>query len=250
MVIDFNDEQTWPPDVLDYLAQNHDLFLAWEDRTRPSPSVSGQQYDKALRGLRAILDRHHLHGYHCARLTRAEIDHIISQGMQLPNAAMLRARIEALQYEALIDASVAKRLIEDNQADEPNRANKIWFCFFPPRMAGQGGLECLLGFWGGEALYNTHEGDPITGPVLAKLGVPCLVEADIAVSSLRESSSLDLKAARQFLVWRGFQSSELLEPADYTTRDVPAANIRRVIEFPEPDFIALTGCETWEPPLK
>jgi len=247
MVIDFSDERTWPTDVLDYLERNHDLLLAWENHTG---SVSGQQYDQALRGLRPILNRHHLHGYHCARLTRAEIDHITSHGMQLPNAAMLRARVQALQDEALVDATVARRLIEENQADEPNRANRIWFCFFPPRIAGQGGIEGLLGLWGGEALYNTHEGDPATGPVLARLGVPCLVEADIAISSIRGPTFLDRKAARQFLVWRGYQCSEPLEHEDYTTHNVPAANIRRVIEFPEADFLALTGCESWNLPLK
>jgi hypothetical protein len=91
--------------VLDYLERNHDLLLAWEDRTGSSGSVGGQQYDKALQGLRAVLNRHHLHGYHCTRLTRAEIGHIISHGMQLPNAAVLRARVQALQYDGLIEAS-------------------------------------------------------------------------------------------------------------------------------------------------
>jgi hypothetical protein len=75
------------------------------------------------------------------------------------------------------------------------------------------------------------------------------VEADIAISSLRELG-LEIKAARQFLVWRGFQSSEPQEHEDFTTRDLPAANIRRVIEFSELDFLALTNCKTWRPPLK
>jgi hypothetical protein len=245
MVIDFNDERTWPADV-NYLEQNHDLFLAWENGTG---SVDGQQYDKALRGLRAVLNGHHLHGYHCTRLTRAEIRNIISDGMQLPNAAMLRTRVQALQDAGLIVPLIAKRLAEENQADESNRANRIWFCFFPPHIAGRRGIGSLLGLWGGEALYNTHECDPETGPVLAGVGVPCLVEADIAISGLR-GLFLDVKAAGQFLVWRGFQSSERWEHEDCTMCDVPAANIRRVVEFPESDFLALTGCKTWKPPLK
>ena len=139
MIIDFNDQRTWPADVLQYLEQNHNLFLAWEN----SPgSISGQQYDKALRDLRAVLNQHRLHGYHCTRLTRAEINHIVSDGMQLPNAAMLRARVQAVQDDGLIEASIAKRLAEENQADDSNRAQRICFCsnraqricfcFFPP----------------------------------------------------------------------------------------------------------------------
>src|SRR5437868_2274958 len=148
MVIDFNDERTWPADVLAYLEQNHKLFLDGENRTG---SVRGPQYDQALQGLRAVLSRHHPHGYHCTRLTRAEIDHVISYGMQLPNAAMLRARVRAVRDHGLIEASVAKRLIEENQADESNRMSRIWFCFFPPCIAGQSGIESLLRFCGGEA---------------------------------------------------------------------------------------------------
>jgi hypothetical protein len=68
--------------------------------------------------------------------------------MQLPNVTVLEARIGALQAAALIDASTAKRLIAANQAHEANRANLIWFCFFPPRSAGQSGVGSLLGYWG------------------------------------------------------------------------------------------------------
>jgi len=199
MAIDFNDEQTWPADVLSYLEQNHDLFLAWESRTG---SVTAGQYDNALHGLRAVLNSHELHGCHCTRLTMSEIRHIASSGMQLPNAALLRSRIQAIQDDGLIDASIAQRLMADNQADEANRANKMSFCFFAPRLAGQSGSGSLLGLWGGEALYNTHERDPDIGPILAKLGNPCLVEADIAIASLRGLGFLDIKAAKQFLKWR------------------------------------------------
>ncbi len=248
--IDFNDERTWPADVLSYLEQNHDLFLDWETRTGSSGSVTPGQYDNALHGLRAVLNNHELHGYHCTRLTAPEIRHIISSGMQLPNAALLRSRIQALQLDGLINVSVAERLMAKNQADEANRANRIWFCFFAPRLAGQSGIDCLLGLWGGEALYNTHERNPDTGPILAKLGVPCLVEADIAIANLRGPSFLDIKAAKQFLKWRGFKCTEPMEHEDCTTCDVPAAKIRRIIQFPEADFLALTGCDTWSPPLK
>ena len=51
--------------------------------------------------------------------------------MQLPNDAMLRRRIQAIEADGHIDASVARTLVQENQPDDPNPANKIWFCFFP-----------------------------------------------------------------------------------------------------------------------
>jgi hypothetical protein len=244
--MDFNNEATWPDDLLAYLEANHDLFLSWETH---DGSVSGNQYDNALRGLRAVLDRHSLHGYHCTRLTPREMAYILANGMQLPNATVLEARIRALQGDGVIDMSAAEHLIATNQAREANRANRIWFCFFPPRSAGQRGIGSLLGYWGGEALYNSHERDPITRPILAKIGTPCLVEADVPIASRPGPSFLDMKAARQFLIWRGYQTVEPVEHEDRATQPISAGNIRRIIQFPEPDFVTLTGCDDWKPPL-
>ena len=76
--MEFNDENTWPADVLDYLRKHHSLFLTWAKRgegPKPCP-VAPEQYDSALEGLRRVLINHVLHGYHCTRLTDAEIAHI------------------------------------------------------------------------------------------------------------------------------------------------------------------------------
>jgi hypothetical protein len=247
--MDLNDEKTWPAEVLAYLEHHHDVFWAWEDRSGRSGTVSGPQYDRALYGLRAVLNDYTLHGYHCTRLTTAEIGHIMSQGMQPPNAAMLRGRIQVLLDSAVIDAAVARRLMQTNQADEANRANRIWFCFFAPHLAGESGIGDLLGFWGGEALYNSHDRDSETGPILARIGTPCLVEADVPIASLPGPGGLDMKVARQYVIWRGFKTSEPVEHEDRAQAPIAAKSIRRIIQFPEPDFRALTGYNTWKRPL-
>jgi len=247
-----NEEATWPSDVLTYLQRNSDLFRAWEEQRLGSAatgSVSGADYDRALVGLRDVLNNHALHGYHCARLTPAEIDHIRSTGMQLPNAAILRRRIEVVRDAGLVDDEIAAQLTEKNQAGDSNSANRIWFCFFPPHQAGQSGIESLLRYWGGEALYNSHDTHPIRGPLLARLGMPCLVEADVPIESLRGPSFLDMKIARQFLVWRGFKTSEPMRHEDCVIRPLAASDIVRVIQFPESDFLDLTRCREWESPL-
>jgi hypothetical protein len=80
--------------------------------------------------------------------------------------------------------------------------------------------------------------------------VPCLVEADVPIASLNEVSFLEVKAVNQFLHTRGHATKERwLEHEDRARRDISATNIRRVIRYPEPDFIALTRCDAWRKPL-
>ena len=122
-LMEFNDESTWAPDILSYLTRNQAL-----PKLGKSGSVAGtttpQAYDKTIEGLRAVLNNHSLHGYHCTRLTAGEIKTIENEGMQLPDGSMLRRRIQRLQTEGVIAEHVAKALIENNQADasHPERA--------------------------------------------------------------------------------------------------------------------------------
>lgn len=245
-----NEESTWPSDVVAYMERHRELFLGWEDRRSSStPRSAAAEYDNALNGLRAVLNKHTLHGYHCTRLIPDEISHITVEGMQLPDGAMLRRRIDTAQAKGLLPDTVAQAFRLKNQAGETNRAGRIWFCFFPPFIAGESGIESLLRYWGGEALYNSHDRHPERGRILSSLGIPCLIEADVPIAGLRGPSFLDIKAVRQFLAWRGLPTSEPLQHEDNSISPIPAERIRRIIQFPDSEFIALTHCDTWETPL-
>ncbi len=237
---------SWPVDLRDYLDRHHRLFLDWETK---SAKVAPYTYDQAIYGLRDALRPYAIKGWHCTRLTNAEIANIISTGMQLSDAAMLNRRIDALLIAGLVTEYIADRLKAQNQVDESNRAGKIWFCLFPPRLAGESGIERLSRRWGGEALYNSHEDDPETGVAISSIGVPCLVEANVPVASLEPNGGLDFKVVRRFLIHRGYRTKEPVEHEDRIIRPLPAKNVRRVISYPKPDFIKLTGCDTWSDPL-
>jgi len=196
--MELDKESTWPTDVLAYLDRNHALFLGWEDRRGGSgPRTPAAEFDRALDGLRAVLNNHTLLGYHCARLTSDEIGHISAKGMQLPNGAMLRRRIQAVQASRLIEEADAREFLQKSQAEGPNRANRIWFCFFPPFMAGESGIESLLRYWGGEALYNSHDRHPSEVQfcrisaflVLLKQTFRSRACADLAFSTLNSSNN-------------------------------------------------------------
>jgi hypothetical protein len=246
-LLNLEDVNSWPDDLLAYLKKNHKLFLDWEEAH--SSRVAPPAHDRAIYGLQDALQPYAITGWHCTRLTRAEIDTIKSTGMQLPSAAMLNQRIYAVLKEGLLTKPVADRLKADNQAAEEYRAGIICFCFFPPRFGGQSGIERFFRHWGGEALYNSHERDPETGIAICRIGRPCLVEADVPIAALDPCSSLCTKVAWRFLIHHGYSTNESVNVEACAIQPLPMETIRRVIVYPDPEFIKLTGCDKWKPRL-
>lgn len=251
-IIDLENPTAWPRDLIDFLEAHHGLLLGWESQGggETPVSVSGWTFDRTIAGLCEILDNYFLTGWHCTRLTDAEICSIKAHGMQLPNPQLLKRRIDAIEAEGLISADIAKRLRSENQANDANRASMIWFCFYPPYIGGESGIGRFFRSWGGEALYNSHERDPETDAALGKIGTPCLVEADVSNASFKEGSvRLAFKIVLRFLISRGYATREPVEHDDRAILGIPPENIRRIIRFPESDFIVLTRCDAWRTPL-
>jgi hypothetical protein len=248
-VLDLTNLSTWPLEIISHLDKNHNIYIGWESG-RKRPPASG--YDAAIYELKDIVrsSDYTMRGYHCTRLTEAEIQTILASGMFLPNQAMLHKRIADVAAAGMLEESVAQLLMSDNQANDPHRANMLWFCFFPPRIAGQRGIERFFRSWGGEALYNSHEDDPIIGPVLAKIGVPCIIEALVPLENLPFHSGFETRLILRFLINRGFRTKKDLNHEDRCESPLPAENIIRIIRFPDADFVSLTGCSKWKPRLQ
>lgn len=229
-----------------YLCTHHDVLLGWEKGDRSDgPHLSTARYDQIVYGLRAVLQPYSLVGLHCTKLTEVGIQHILANGMQLPDGKMLARRINQLVANGHLDDTVAAELLATNQADEQYRAGMVWFCFFHPGIAGESGIGSFFRFWGGEALYNSHDGEPGTGDALERIGIPCLVEAEVPIASLGPHSFLDTKIIRRFLIHRGFETSEAVDHEDRVKKVLPASCIRRIIRYPDPAFVALTDCDKW-----
>ena len=121
-----------------YLDEHFDLFRGW------ATGQGGAGIDEATRGLRDALAPYQLLGWHCTRLTDAECDDILRAGMRLPDAALLTSRIETLVKAGDFTPDHGQQLTSKNDAAKANRAGRVWFCFFPPRDAGQRGIERFL----------------------------------------------------------------------------------------------------------
>lgn len=87
-----------------------------------------------------MLSPYSITGWHRTRLIDAAIEQIVASGMQLPDGAVPRHRIEALVLASLLPDDVARRLQTVDRAVDSNRADMIWFCFFPIHLAGEHGM--------------------------------------------------------------------------------------------------------------
>ena len=233
---------SWPRELLRYLDEYCDLFRRW--KTRQS-EVSVRAFDQAIQGLRDALQPYHILGWHCTRLTDAEGDDILRNGMQLPDAGMLARRIDVLVKTGEITPHIGRRLASENEASSKSRAGRVWFCFFPPGNAGEHGIGRFFRHWGGEALYVCHESDPVTSPALSCIGTPRIVEAEVPIASLRMYGNLEAAFYCRYLASRDIPMPQPSDYEDCVEQPLSAENVRRVISIHDPDFDSLTGHSEW-----
>ncbi|SIO41629.1 hypothetical protein [Paraburkholderia phenazinium] len=237
----------WPARLISLLDSLHELLL--DSQIAPT-KVNPPDHDRAILAVGDALRPYSITGWHCTRLTDIEIAQIVGSGMQLPDDTMLRRRINALVKSGRLPGDIGDRLARTNQADESNRAGRLWFCFFPPHRAGEHGIGRFFRHSGGEALYNSHEDDPVTSQILCAIGTPCVIEADVPVTSLAPGTGVATKLVRTYLISRGYGTHEPVKHVDRSVQPIVADCIRQVIRYPETDFMELTGCATWRrPPL-
>lgn len=244
-VIDLDDPREWPTSLTQFLDGRLASLHGWK-----TGKTSRPDWDRALADLSYELQPYSLLGWHCSRLTDAEIDDILHNGMGLPDGTMLERRVDAVVQDGLLNASVAEVLKSRNDADDRFRARKVWFCFFPPRRAEENGIGRFFRHWGGEALYRQHEKDPALSPILADIGTPCLVKAVVPISSLSSKHfGPESAIVKRFLIYRELLPSEAVDYEGYVEKPLSADCLRRILRFPCEAFLDLTGCKEWENPL-
>ncbi|MDA3788329.1 MAG: hypothetical protein PF503_07515 [Desulfobacula sp.] len=239
--------ETWPKEVRQFLDNNYHDFIGWECEGQGQSSPS--QYDQLIYSFRNVLKGFSLLGYHCTKLTREEISAVKSEGMQLQNQNTLSARIDSLQKIGVIDELVAMSLKNNNQSGETDRANMLWFCFFEPNIEGESGIGRFFRSWGGEALYNSHEGNQTTGTLLLQIGVSCVIQASVPMQYMPDNRLPCENFIRSYLKHKGYKIDNAIEAEGYINQPLPASYISDIHEYPSAEFFALTGCEHWRSPI-
>ena len=236
--------ETWPKEISQFLDERFHSFIGWE--CEGDYLSSPPEYDKLVSEFGKILKQYSLRGFHCTRLTEEEIFFIRKHGLTLQNLNTLCKRIDKLVVSNQMSKQIADCLMDNNQSGAINRANKLWFCFFPPHVAGQHGIERFFRHWGGEALYNSHENNPVTGEWLQKIGTPCVIEALVPLKSMPDIRLPYGQFIRSYLKDKGYFIEKGIEFEGYIIEPLNPINIIDIHQFPCNSFIDLTGCAHWD----
>lgn len=236
----------WPDALKTALADVRPVMRAWELNL---PAKNAADFDRATAVLGDALRPYSVRGWHCTRLTDDEAADVEANGLTLLSADLIERRIAAQVQCDTLPAAVGNALRAAHQGSARNRAGMIWFCFSPPREAGEGNIQRLLRHWGGEAVYGVHESDTAVAPVLRQLGMPCIVEADVPVAWLSDTLRAVTSIARRDLIHHGETVAEPVRFDAHAVRAIPGECVRAVHRFPDSRFIALSGCDRWHTPL-
>lgn len=232
-VMNLQDCHSWPEAVRDFLSANEALFQAqrtpsedWMESER-----RGREFDRLHDELEELLARFSMTGYHCTRLTEAEIAEVQANGLQPLSPELLNWRIRRLD----LPNRLRERLCLGNDAGERSRQGKIWFCLFPPVEEAMG-VEPFFRCWGGESLYRWHEDDPEMGPILRRIGTPCAVELRVPIR-LMQLRYFTIKILKR---WLGHEHGPI-KCEDWCVQPLDSSHVVNVYRHPEKAFHDLTG---------
>jgi len=254
-----DDETTWPPALLEILTDGlptlraffdetrridrlaeADVLLRWDRPHNPNQGTKEEIYDAAARALAG----HSVVGWHCTRLCDDEVEAIMRDGMYPLSEVTFNARLERRIDAGDIPSSIAHRFRKEHQAGDENR-QMLWFIFSRDSLRWEAGVGRLFTSWGGEALYNSHEHDGDTGPVLRSIGRPCIVEAELPLERIEAHWTPAEWIVRPYLHRRGINDGHDPERDGHVRKALGPERMRRVISADDPEFEALTGVSKW-----
>jgi hypothetical protein len=263
-LIDAEAEETWPQALRDALAQMEPQIAGYHrlraqiDRaaeddvmlriSRPE-NLDEDAWIEVVKLGDSLVTGRRLLGFHATRLTDAEQTNIRNGGIRVLSEQLLYERIAAVQSAGIFSAGQLKRLKARHQANDDNRTGRLWFSFTRAPLRDESSVERLFRSWGGEALYNSHEDNSVTGPMLKLIGLPCVIIAAVPCDSLRTFKSVGERLVNLWCDARGIATGHRAGFEGHTRADILSAGIVDVFALGDAKFEALTGHSGWRKPL-
>lgn len=257
-VVEYERPDTWPPELLALFEREFECLEAYElrraeiDKNRyiPQPNTFEQQREQIVQQADAILSTHRLLGFHCTRLTAYEMDDIKAEGLRRLAGALIRSRIKRAVAEGLIAQKQSTELLETHQADDDGRKGMTHFVNCRSFLAHEGDVGRLFRSWGGEALYNSHEGSKL-GAVLRSIGNPAIVATAIPTQKFKGwFDNFGERFLRKFLFDRAVPLDQTADLQTHLRERVFGTMILEIITFADSRFESFTCCSTWQSPLE
>jgi len=260
LVIDLENERSWPIEIHQEFDANFDLFKHYEAERirlfelyqkdwfahhREGGNRFSEDRKRVIERVTEMAAPLELSGFHCTRLCVDEIDVIRKGGMIPSSAEFLARRIAARAAAGDISDMLAARLTAENTAADTYRTNMIWLVNGASILRDQSGLYRLFRYWGGEALYCLHERDEEVAPILRRLGQPCIVEAVVPITGFTHFSLIGEPMYSSYMIARGIRPDRSSGMEGNMKRPIPAGDITRIITHDMLEFEALTGSSKW-----
>jgi hypothetical protein len=167
--------------IRDYIMTDRRLFLEREasDRRLPAPEnpFAVDFYRMTERVVMKIMASRTIRGWHYTRMTDDEVVSLRASGIYLSSLETIRSRLAAQVLAGAFSQDAADQLFADSpfsRGQEESRSSKFWMVSHP-LTCDDGGVELLLGHWGGEATYFWQQ-DPKLQATLRQLGKPRVLE--------------------------------------------------------------------------
>ncbi len=258
---DYERPNTWPRELTELFDAHAEVLTHYERerlrihrlcqddilmRTNPPPNHYQEQRNRIVQCADEILMDESLLSFHCTRLTHDEIADIQTNGLLLLSTNTLQERIRRRVEAGDIPSSLSARLLNEHEADCEGRQGRLNFVSMRSELKSESGVGRLLRSWGGEALYNLHESDPETGPLLRRIGVPCIWIVALRICQIESPfDNVGERFVWAYLKNHGVEISSAADMEAHLTDSLPPDAIIDVVIYGNPAFEALTGCTTW-----
>jgi hypothetical protein len=166
--------------IRNYMLTSRRQWLEREasDRTMPYPeNPYAGAFQSVKEHIMRLMEARTIRAWHYTRLTDAEVDAFRQGGIYLSSLDTIRSRFAAQVAAGAFSQEVADRLFADSpyQSNQRgSRSGKFWMISHPV-VVKDGGVELLLGSWGGESAYFWQQ-DEALQDMLKQIGRPRVLE--------------------------------------------------------------------------
>ncbi|MCD4782864.1 MAG: hypothetical protein K8T10_03425 [Candidatus Eremiobacteraeota bacterium] len=266
-IVELEKKNTWPTAFLKRAKQSKDLIINYHKeekridhlcendiglRCRPPLNEYEHEYKILIHELDKILNGCNIIGYHCTRLISSEIISIKRDGMKTLSPELIQKRfisaykqeqLSKKDFESLTNSPIVKKHLCNKYC---TRTGMIWFCANRSTLKKCNLVYRLFKYWGGEAVYNGHENDPIISNTLKSIGVPCIIKCSVPISEVDKYPPDFCKRFLSYFISNDIEYPEPPASFDmYTERDLKSIEVLEIIEKSNPVFRDLTDYMNW-----
>ncbi len=251
--------ETWPTSITDLLEKNKSIINGYIHEEKRN-EARGQRdvifsnnlqnnsfqeaWDDIILQIKQILRNIRIIGFHCTRLTDFEVGDIISNGLVPLNEEFSRKRIEILIQKKKISQESSKKIIHNNKMNLDSRRDKVYLSHCVSSLTKEYGFYRFFRYWGGEAIYSSHEKDELVASELKKIGLPCIVVASIVFSEFKNTNLL---IDNLIGIWiDSARRNPNPSSFDIDTKIGNPISVVEVLDYNNQVFQIITNCSLWK----